>query len=58
MDIVGSNEGLSSRTEVFSKTGAPKNFQKPVCQSLLFNKVTGLHPATWLRRDSGTGVFL
>ena len=34
MDIVGSNEGLSSRTEVFSKTGAPKNFAESLGKNL------------------------
>ena len=38
-----------------------KNFTKftgkHLCQSLLFNKVAGLGPATLLKRDAGTGVF-
>ena len=29
-----------------------------VCQGLFFNKVTGLRPATLLKKNSGTGVFL
>ena len=32
--------------------------RKHLCQSLLFNKVAGLRPATLLKRDSGMGVFL
>ena len=31
---------------------------KHLCQSLFFNNVAGLRPATLLNRDSGTGVFL
>ena len=31
---------------------------KHLCQSLSFNKVAGLRPATLLKKDSGTGVFL
>ena len=52
----------SSRPEVFCKKGIPKNFPKftgkHLCQSLFFTKVAGLTPATLLKRDSGTGVFL
>ena len=29
-----------------------------LCQSLFFNKVTGLRPVILLKRDSGTGIFL
>ena len=40
----------------------PKNFTnftgKNLYQSLIFNKAAGLRPATLLKRDSGTGVFL
>ena len=52
----------SSRPEVFCKKGVLRNFAKftgkHLCQSLFFNKVAGLRPATLLKRDSGTGVFL
>ena len=53
----------SSRPEVFSKKSVLRNFikftGKHQCQSLLFNKVTGLRPATlFKKRNSGTGVFL
>ena len=47
--------------EVFQKEGVLKNFTKftgkQLCQGLIFNKVTGLRPATLLKRDSRTGVF-
>ena len=32
--------------------------QENMCRNLFFNKVVGLRPATLLKRDSGTGVFL
>ena len=42
----------SSRPEVFCKKGVLRNFtkftRKPLCQSLFFNKVTGLRSATLL----------
>ena len=52
----------NSRLEVFCKKGI-KNFakfiEKHLNQSLLFNRVAGLRPATlFKKRDSGTGVFL
>ena len=44
------------------KKGVLKNFPKftgkHLCQSLFFNKVAGLRPATLLKRDSGADVFL
>ena len=46
------------------KKGVLRNFAKftgkHLCQSLFFNKVAGLSlmPATLLKRDPGTGVFL
>ena len=50
----------SSRPEVFCKKGVLRNFAKftgkRLCQSLFFNKVTGLRPATLLKSDSGTCV--
>ena len=52
----------SSLPEVFNKKGVLRNFAKftgkHLCQSLFFNKVAGLRPATLLKKDSGTGVFL
>ena len=48
--------------EVFCKKGVLRNFSKftgkHLCQSLFFNKVASLKPATLLKRDSGTGIFL
>ena len=44
------------------KKGVLKNFTKftgkHLCQSLFFNKVAGLRPATLLKRDCGADVFL
>ena len=44
----------SSRPEVFCKKGALSNFAKftgkHLCQSLFFNKVAGLRPATLLKK--------
>ena len=44
----------SSRPEVFCKKGVLKNFTKftgkHLCQSLFFNKVAGLRPATLLKK--------
>ena len=52
----------SSRPEVFCKIGVFRNFAKltgkHLCQSLFFDKVAGLRPATLLKKRSGTGVFL
>ena len=43
-------KGRSSRPEVFCKKGVLKNYVeftgKHLCQSLFFNKVAGLKPAT------------
>ena len=43
--------------EVFCKTGVIRNFAqftgKHLCQSLFFNKVGGLRPATLLKKTSG-----
>ena len=42
------------------KKGVLRNFTKftgkYLCQSLFFNKVAGLRPATLLKRESGAGV--
>ena len=44
----------SSRQEVFCKKGVLRNFAKftgkHLCQSLLFNNVAGLTPATFLKK--------
>ena len=51
-----------SRPEVFYKKGVLRNFAKftgkHLCQGLFFNEVAGLGPASLLKRDAGTGVFL
>ena len=45
---------------VFCKKGVLRSFAKVagkhLCQSLFFNKVAGLRPATLLKKDSGTDV--
>ena len=50
----------SSRAQMFFKTGVLKDFVKftgkKQCQSLFFNKVAGLRPATFLKTDSGKSV--
>ena len=50
----------SSRLEMFCKKGVPKNLAKFTgkhqCQSLFFNKVTGLRPAT-LKKETLVHVF-
>ena len=52
----------SSRPKVFSKKGVLRNFAKftgkHLYHSFFFKKVVSLRPATLLKRDSGTGVFL
>ena len=44
----------NSRPEVFCKKGVLRNFvkftEKQLCQSLFFNKVTGLRPVTLLKK--------
>ena len=48
--------------KVFYKNGIHKDFAKftgkHLCWSLFFDKVSGLQPATLLKRDSKAGVFL
>ena len=48
--------------EVLCKKGVLRNFAKFTeehrRQRLFFDKIRGLSPATLLKRDSGTGVFL
>ena len=50
----------SSRPEVFCKKGVLRNFAKftgkHLCQSLFFNKVADLRPATLLKKDSGNFI--
>ena len=56
------NDCRSTRPEVFCKKGVLRNFRKftgkHLCQSLFFNKVTGLRTATISKKDPGTDVFL
>ena len=52
----------SSHSDVFCRRGVLRNIakftEKHLRQSLFFNKVGGLRPATLLKRDSGTGIFI
>ena len=52
----------SSPPEVFCKKGGLKNFTKftgeHLCQNLFFINVAGSRLKLYLKRDSGTGVFL
>ena len=52
----------SSRPELFCKKGVLKNFAKfagkDLCQSLFFNKVASLRPATLLKKRLCAVVFL
>ena len=52
----------TSRPEVFCKKIVLRNSVKftgkHLSRSIFFNKVAGLSPATLLKRDSGTGIFL
>ena len=52
----------SSCPKVFYKKGFLKNFAKftggLLCRSLFFNKTANWSPASFLKRDSGTGVIL
>ena len=51
----------SSHGKCSIRKGVLRNFTKfsgkHLCQSLFFDKVASLRPATLLKRDSGTGVF-
>ena len=53
---------VRSSRQVFCKKGVLRNFAnftgKHLCQSLFFNKVAGLRPATLLKRGCDIGVFL
>ena len=52
----------SSRTKVFCKKGVFKNLAKftgkHFCQSLFFNEVAGLRPATLLKKEILAQVFV
>ena len=51
----------SSRSQIFFKIGVLKNFAgftgKHMCQSLFFNKVAGMRPATLLKKDTLAQLF-
>ena len=53
---------ISSRPQMFFKIEVLKNFAnftgKHLCWSLFLIKFQALSPATLLKRDSNTGVFL
>ena len=51
-----SHRGFSVRKGVL--TNCAKFTGRHLCQSPFFNKFIGLRPATLLKKDSGTGVFL
>ena len=52
----------SSHQRCSMKKGVLRNFTKftgkHLCQTLFFSKVAGFRPATFLKRGSGTSVFL
>ena len=56
------NDEVSAANAEAATRGVLRNFTKftgkDLCQSLFFNKVAGCGPATLLKRNSGTGVFL
>ena len=56
------SKSRSSHWRCFVKKGVLKNFTKLtakyLCWSLFFNKVAKLRPATLLKRDSNTVIFL
>ena len=60
-DEVFADKYRSSRPEVFCIKGVLENFAKFTvkhrCQSLIFNKVTGLRPATLLKKEALAQVF-
>ena len=57
-----SRSDRSSRPEVFCKNGVLRNFakftRKHLCQSLFFNKIAGLRPATLLKKRPCHRFFL
>ena len=52
---------FQKQLDVLYKKGVLRNFEKltgkQLCQSLSFNKVGGLRPATLLQKNSGRDVF-
>ena len=62
-DLIGLPTNIrSNRSQMFFKIGALKNFTnftgKHPCWSLFLTKLQALWPATLLKRDSNTSVFL
>ena len=49
-------EGALQKRKMFLRTS--QNPQEALASESLFNKVAGLRPATLLKRDSDTGVFM
>ena len=60
--IIFKKQQQSPRGVLFCKKGALGNFikftGKHLCQSLFFNKVAALSLQLYLKKDSGTGVFM
>ena len=60
--IIFKKQQQSPRGVLFCKKGALGNFikftGKHLCQSLFFNKVAALRLQLYLKKDSGTGVFM
>ena len=56
------NQIITSHQRCSVRKGVLRNFtkftRKHLCQSLFFDKVSGVRPATLLEGDSGTGVFV
>ena len=48
--------GALQKRKMFLRTS--QNPQEALASESLFNKVAGLRPATLLKRDSDTGVFM
>ena len=51
----------SSRPEVFCEKGVLRNFttwmRKQLCQSLFFNKVAGMRPENFIKKETLAQVF-
>ena len=62
MQVVAFLQTCINFPKVFYKNGIHKDYAtfigKHLCWSLFFDKVSGLQPATLLKRDSNAGVFL
>ena len=63
LPVVMLSNSRGSRLEMFCKKGVLRNFakfiRKHLFQSLFFNKIAGMRPATLLKKETpGTGAFL